>query len=183
MDIRNSLIRKVEAAVLDHVRKSAGYEEVSMLNPLEPHNCVAAFAMSRLLFQTESFDYCISVAPEGHLYGYFFELLGAEVLSVHVDYPPRKCSVLSDLNQIIGKRVLILEDDVASGTTLSLVTSTLEVQQPSQIDLYLGRAKANQTLENVDSRITNVYLSEDYLDPQSSELYYAEFEEFFRTHL
>ena len=179
MGSTSDTLHRVESAVSRHVRNSKGFEEESMVNPFEPHNCVAAFAMSRLLSQGDHFDYCIAVAPEGHVYGYFFELAGAAVLSVHVDYPPRRCIALDDLGPIAGKRVLILEDDVASGTTLRLILSVLEEYHPQRIGLYLGRAKRNQTLENIDSRISETYLSEDYLDPAQLPRLQTDFEEYF----
>ena len=84
-------------------------------------------------------------------------------MSVHVDYPPRRCELLDDLSGVRGKRVLILEDDVASRTTLKLVDDRLREFQPGVIDLYLGRPKAAPVLEFIDPRIDKVYLAEDHL--------------------
>lgn len=173
------LLDRVAANVAEHVRISKGYEEESMLNPLTPMDSVAAFAMAKLLTQGEMFDYCVSVAPEGHVYGYFFTFFSASILTVHVDYPPRRCDPLDDLQVIRDKRVLILEDDVASGTSLRHVVQALLEHQPVTIDLYLGRRKSCQTLENIDSAIRIVYLAEDFLDPSRREEDEAEFLKFF----
>ena len=163
-----------------HVRESKGYETESWINPLTPVDSVAAFSMAEVLTERGVFDYCVSVAPEGHVYGFFFEqCFNAAVLSVHVDYPPRRCLVLDDLDCLRGKRVLILEDDVASGTTLRYVVRALQQYEPQSLDLYLGRPKDGQVLEHVDPAIGTVYLAEDYLDPSQREENEARFVAFF----
>ena len=66
-------MQRVVADVSRHVRSSKGYEVQSYVNPLTPMDSVSAFAMARLLVEENAFDVCVSVAPEGHIYGYFFE--------------------------------------------------------------------------------------------------------------
>ena len=178
--ISSELLERVLAAVDKHVRESKGYETESWINPLRPVDSVAAFAMAKRLTEQRRFDYCVSVAPEGHVYGYFFEkCFGAPILSVHVDYPPRRCEILDDLSVIRGKRVLILEDDVASGLTLSFVVGAISDFNPRSLDLYLGRPKDGQVLENVDPAIGTVYLAEDYLAAEQRAEYEAQFAAFF----
>jgi hypothetical protein len=96
-----------------------------------------------------------------------------------VDYPPRRCEVLDDLSVIRSKRVLVLEDDVASGTTLWHVIGALKQYRPRSIDLYLGRPKDSQILEFVDPTIGNIYLAEDHLDPDRRSEYEDQFISFF----
>ena len=108
-----------------------------------------------------------------------FELLGATVLSVHVDYPPRRCEVLDDLSVVRDKRVLILEDDVISGVTLGYVVQDIQKFQPRSMDLYLGRPADGQLLKNVDPAIGQTYLAEDHLDSGRRAEYEADFVEFF----
>jgi hypothetical protein len=79
-----------------------GTVEGPNVNNFVPHDCVAAFAMARLLLGSGKFDSYVAVAPEGHIYGYFLERLGAEVLSVHADYPPTRCSSGDALSVIRG---------------------------------------------------------------------------------
>jgi hypothetical protein len=135
--------------------------------------------MAKRLSSEQWLDVCVAGAPEGHVYGYFFEAFGMPVLTVHVDYPPRRCEVFDDLDGIRGKRTLILEDDVASGTSLRYVVETLQCFQPDSIDLYLGRRKDCQTLDNVDPVVRKLYLAEDLLNPADRETHEAEFIEFF----
>jgi hypothetical protein len=180
--ISQGLLEQVVAEVGKHVRESKGYETESWINPLTPVDSVAAFAMAKALTEQQLFDHCVSVAPEGHVYGYFFEkCFGASILSVHVDYPPRRCEVLDDLDPVRGKRVLILEDDVASGTTLRYVIGALQEYEPRSIDLYLGRPKDGQVLDHVDPAIGTVYLAEDHLDPHRRKEYEIQFVERFET--
>jgi hypothetical protein len=148
---------------------------------LTPIDSVSAFAMARFLTEENVFDVCVSVAPEGHVYGYFFERLGASVLSVHVDYPPRRCEILDDLELIRDRRVLILEDDVASGTTLRHVVNALMFYQPDSLELFLGRHKDSQILDSIHPAISRVYLAEDCLDPDLRDEYEMVFIEFFGT--
>ncbi len=102
--------------------------------------------MAQHLTQEVTFDRYIAVAPEGHVYGYFFEHFGAEVRAVFVDYPPRQFQEVDDLSVIRGQDALILEDDVISGTTLTLVVKGLEKYSPRSLSLYLGRPKKAQFL-------------------------------------
>jgi hypoxanthine phosphoribosyltransferase len=114
------------------------------------------------------------------VYGYFFErCFAASMLSVHVGYPPRRCEVLDDLEVVRDKRVLILEDDVASGTTLRYVASAINEYGPQSLDLYLGSPKESQVLDHIDPAIGSVYLAEDYLKPEQREERESQFVAFF----
>lgn len=177
--IPQQLTEYIASDIQQHVRKSKGFEQGPWVNPLVPVDCVQSFMMAHMLIESRAFDYCVAVAPEGHVYGYFFERLGASVLSVHVDYPPRTCQVLDDLSRLRGQRVLILEDDVVSGLTLRLVVSTLRSYEVRLMDLFLGRRKEDQLLENVPAEIGTVYLAEDYLDPGLRDNYESSYVAFF----
>ena len=164
--VEQDLLRDVAARVESHVRSSKGFEEESFVNPFTPVDSVAAFAAARRLMAERSHDVCIAVAPEGHVYGFFFEHFGANVLSVHVGYPPLECTALDDLSGIRGLRVLVLEDDVASGTTLRLVLDAIQAVAPTSVDLFLGRPRQQQVLEHIDARIGTTYLAEDFLQEE-----------------
>lgn len=180
--VSQEVLERVLAEVDQHVRDSKGYETESWINPLTPVDSVAAFAMAKLLTDQQLFDHYVSVAPEGHVYDFFFErCFNASILSVHVDYPPRRCEVLDELDAVRGKRVLILEDDVASGTTLRYVAGTINEYEPQSLDLYLGRPKDGQVLDHVDPAIGTVYLAEDYLVPDQREDYESQFVAFFEN--
>jgi hypothetical protein len=176
----------VSQSLVDHVAElvrahcaARGYVSGPNWNPLTPRDPVAALAMARSLVQSGRFDHYVAVAPEGHVYGYFFERLGARVLSVFVDYPPRRAEPVEGLAPIRGGRILILEDDVVSGVSLGLVVSELARHAPQSLALYLGREKDYQQMQNVPPSITDVYLAEDHLDPAERERHEAEFLEFF----
>lgn len=177
--ISQQLLEEVICDVREHVRKSKGYEQGPWVNPLVPTDSVYAFAMAQSLIERKIFDCCVAVAPEGHAYGYFFERLGAWVLSVYVDYPPRTCTALDDLAPLRGQRVLILEDDVVSGLTLRLVVSALLPYRPRSLDLFLGRPKDDQLLENVPAEIGTIYVAEDNLNPRLRAVYESSFAMFF----
>lgn len=179
--VSDDLLNRVAVLVEGHVRCSKGFEEESFVNPFTPADSVSAYCVAQSLTDSNAFDVCISVAPEGHVYGYFFELFGASILSVHVGYPPKACTILDDFSRIGGKRVLILEDDVASGTTLRLVLEAIEPFDPAAIDLFLGRPKRHQILDHIDSRIGHVYLAEDVLVSSRRDEYESRFTEAFST--
>lgn len=168
--------------VSDEVRRhcaARGHVSGPNWNPLTPWDSVAALAMAKFLVRLGRFDYYVAVAPEGHVYGYFFEKLGIRILSVFVDYPPRQVKLEDDFSAIRGRRLLVLEDDIVSGVSLNLVVNELANYAPHSLSLYLGREKDSQLLENVPPVIKEVYLAEDLLDPAERGRYEAEFIEFF----
>ena len=179
--ISQQLLDEVALQVRQHCRQAKGYEEGPWVNPLTPSDSVSAFMMARFLTEKKTFDHYVSVAPEGHVYGYFFERLGVPILSVHVDYPPRRCELLDDLSVLRHARVLILEDDVVSGITLRLVINALQAYKPRSLALYLGRRKEDQQVESIAPEIESVFFAEDYLDPTLREQYESEFVRFFET--
>ncbi|NQT17435.1 MAG: hypothetical protein HQ582_32065 [Planctomycetes bacterium] len=178
--LQQKLLDQVLADVKLHCRRSKGYEEGGWVNLYVPHDCVSAFAMAQFPRTTDVFDRCIAVAPEGHVYGYFFEKLDVPVLSVYVDYPPRRFDALDDLTVIGDQRVLLLEDDAVSGVTLRLVVNAPLEYGPQSLGVYLGRPKETQCLERVPPEITSVYLAEDHLDPTLRESRETGFTGFFQ---
>ena len=101
------------------------------------------------------------------------------MLSVHVDYPPRECSILDDISGIRGRRVLIIEDDVASGTTLRIVLDVIQNASPDSVDLFLGRRQDQQIMEHIDSRIGKTYLAENVVHEERRTVDEANFERAF----
>lgn len=176
--LSTSLYKWVLTDVRMHCQKK-GYREGTGVNNFVPHDCVAAFNMAKLLIKSKLFEYYVAIAPEGHVYGYFLESLGVKVLSVHVDYPPTKLEIVDDLTAVQGKRVLLIEDDVISGSTLRLVVSNLQQYRPRSLSLYLGHTKEIQQLLNVPPEIRKIYIAEDCLDPLQREQHEAEFSRFF----
>ena len=135
--------------------------------------------MARLLTGSGRFDHYLAVAPEGHIYGYFFERLGAKMLSVFTDYPPTHCESLDDLTVLKAGRVLLIEDDVIAGRTLRLVVAHLGQFSPGSLAVYLGHTKGIQHLPNVPHEIAATYLAEDHLDWGKREADEKAFAEFF----
>jgi hypothetical protein len=172
------LFEQVAEAVRGHC-VAKGYVGGPNWNPLAPQDSVAALAMAKGLSWSGAFDHYIAVAPEGHVYGFFFERLGVPVLSIFVDYPPTRADSADDLSAIRGGRVLLIEDDVVSGLSLELVMKEVARQGPSSVSLYLGREKDAQQLQNTPPRIDRVYLAEDDLDPTGRDRYESEFIDFF----
>jgi hypothetical protein len=171
------LLDRVLADVRQHC-EGKGHREGPGVNNFVPHDAVGAFAMARLLVGSRDFDHYVAVAPEGHVYGYFLERLGARVLSVFADYPPTTCESADDLSVLRDGRVLIVEDDVIGGRTLRLVVDHLKHFCPASLSLYLGHTKGIQRLHNVTGEIGKVYIAEDCLDwgrRDEAETGFAEF--------
>ena len=85
METLQRIVERVSAQVREHCR-ARGYKEGPWLNPLVPVDCISAWAMARHLAGAGEIDRYLAVAPEGHVYGFFFEKLGVRVHSVFVDY-------------------------------------------------------------------------------------------------
>jgi hypothetical protein len=148
--------RPVQDRVLADVRRhcaAKGYREGPGVNNFVPHDCVAAFAMARSLTGSGLFDHYVAVAPEGPIYGYFFECLGVEVLSVFTNYPPTRCESADDLSVLKGGRVLLIEDDVIGGGTLRLVVGHLQQFSLASVAVYLGHTKGIQHVRNVPKSV------------------------------
>lgn len=122
---------RLQKVVRRHCREK-GYQRSPLFNPMVPYDPVAVFMMAKHLTQGVTFNHYIAVAPEGHVYGYFFEHFGAEVRAVFVDYPPRQFQEVDDLSVIRGQDALILEDDVISGITLNLVVKGSKNIRPAR---------------------------------------------------
>lgn len=171
-------------AVCEDVRRhcmAKGYREGAGVNNFIPHDAVAAFGMARLL--AGKFDRYVAVAPEGHIYGYFFERLGVPVLSVFTDYPPTLCRSEDDLSVLENQRVLLIEDDVVSGRTLQLVVDYLGQFRPALLGLYLGHSIGVQHLNNVPGQIekNSVFHAEFMLSPNHWRELDVEFPKFFKS--
>lgn len=172
-------------AVVADVRRhceAKGYREGDGVNNFVPHDAVAAFGMAEKL-TAGGFDCYLAVAPEGHIYGYFFDRLEVPVLSVFTDYPPTRCSAEDDLRTIQGRRVLLIEDDVIGGRTLRLVVDHLLQFSPDSLALYLGHTKGIQHLRNVPTEISEVFVAEDNLAVEDRTELERRFEEFFSHRL
>ncbi|MBN9524008.1 hypothetical protein J0H58_36775 [bacterium] len=159
--VSRQLLDAVVADVRRHCQ-ARGYSEGPGINNFVPHDAVAAFGMAELLVAA-GFDRYLSIAPEGHIYGYFFEQLGVPVLSVFTDYPPTQISAEDDLRDLRDRRVLLIEDDVIGGRTLRLVVEHLRQFSPASLALYLGHTKGIQHVQNVPPGIERVFVAEDCL--------------------
>lgn len=150
------------AAIRRHC-ESQGYREGPGVNNFVPHSARHAFGMARRLI-AERFDRYVAIAPEGHIYGFFFERLGQPVESIDVDYPPTRATTGVDLATMAGQSVLLIEDDIIGGRTLRLVVEALRAHGVRALALYLGHSAGIQHLSNVPNAITRVYLAERDLD-------------------
>ena len=177
-------IEMVRQQIYEEIKRycqSKGYMEGQGINNFIPHDCVAAFQMAKDLIGSGNFDYFVAIAPEGHVYSYFFEMLGAKIREVFVDYPPKLIKEVDDLLSISEKKVLLIEDDLISGKTLWMVLDVLGRYSPQSVSLYLGHTKSVQHLHNVPERISRTYLAEDYLLPALSGQYVAEVESYWNS--
>lgn len=152
------LLDALHADIARHCQ-ARGFREGPGVNNFIPHSALHAFAMARQLVAT-GFDRYVAIAPEGHVYGYFFEAAGARVESVFVDYPPTRCETDLDRATLAGRSVLLIEDDVIGGRTLRLVLETLLPQQPRTVALFLGHSSGIQHLRNVPDGIARTYLAD-----------------------
>lgn len=174
--------RQLINALLAEVRRhcqTKGYREGPGVNNFIPHDVVDAYGMAKYLI-TAGFDKYLAIAPEGHIYGYFFERMGVPVLSVFTDYPPTRCVAEDDLCVLRDQRVLLIEDDAISGRTLRLVSEHLHQFAPKSLGLYLGHTKGVQHLQNVPDEIDKVYVAEDLLSWGTRSELEREFEDFFQ---
>lgn len=160
--------------------KAKGYTEQEGVNNLTPHNCARAFQMAKRLTQ-QGFDAYIAIAPEGFIYSYFFEKLGAKILSVFSDYPSTRIETQDDLSVIRGKRVLIIEDDVIGGGTLRLLAEFLQPFAPKELSVYLGHNKNVQRLKSVPPEYAKAYVAENELEVSKWSQYERELIEFFQV--
>jgi hypothetical protein len=166
--MNSQVLQYVLGRISSYCHERGAWEALGV-NNLVPHDCANAYAMARYLVQDVGFDHYISVAPEGHIYGYFFSRIGIQPLAVSVDYPPTKLVAIDNLFQIVGGTVLIIEDDVIGGGTLRIVISELIRYKPHRLSLFLGHSKIFQHFENIPKEIEQVYIAEDIL----SDAYYA----------
>ena len=70
--VTQQLLDRVSEDVRRHCA-ARGYVSGPNWNPLTPRDRVAALAMAKSLVAAQLFDHYLAIAPEGHVYGYFFE--------------------------------------------------------------------------------------------------------------
>ena len=171
-------------SVCDNIREhchAKGYREVPGVNNFIPHDAIAAFGMAKLL--AGKFDRYVAVAPEGHIYGYFLERLGVQILSIFTDYPPTHCTPEDDLSVLENQHVLLIEDDVISGRTLKLVVDYLGTFNPALMSLYLGHNIGIQHIGNVPREIAyeRIHVAERTLDLNHWQELEGDFQAFFKS--
>jgi hypothetical protein len=181
-DVNSAVIQNVLKRVKNYCHHRGAWEGPGV-NNLVPHDCVNVYAMAKYLVHDIGFTHYISVAPEGHIYGYFFSRIGIHPLAISVDYPPTKLTTLDDLSQILGGNVLIIEDDVIGGGTLRIVVSELLKLRPRSISLFLGQGKIFQHFENIPKEFEKVYIAEDILTEDDYACRLREFNDEFRKEL
>lgn len=177
-------MNKTLAAVYEDIEQychAKGYREGPGVNNFVPHDPVLAFAMAKHLIGAQCFDNFLVVAPEGHIYGYFFESLGCRTIEVLVPYPAVTIQLRDDLAVTRNNRILIIEDDVVSGESLRLVTKALCNYKPERIDLFLGHLGAFQHLDNLPAVISKVYLVDDMLRNFDYDVLECGFLDFFKA--
>ena len=175
--------RSIYSAVCEEVQRNCiakGYREGDGVNNFIPHDAIATFGMAKFL--AGKFDRYVSVAPEGHIYGYFFERIGIPIMSVFTDYPPTCCTSDEDLAVLEDQKVLLIEDDVISGRTLQLVVDYIGQFKPASLALYLGHNIGIQHLGNVPREIVpeNIFVAERSLSQKDWMSLEDEFLEFFK---
>lgn len=159
----SQLIKKVTDEVITFCHQK-GYEEKEGVNNFVPHDTVCSFGMAKQILALKEYDLFISVAPEGYIYSYFFELQGVSTIEVFVDYPPVNLRSPDDLSIIEGKKILIIEDDIIGGATVRLILKELEQYKPAELGLYLGHNKGFQKIENIPCSIEKTFIAEDFFD-------------------
>ena len=175
--------KSIYTAVCEDVQRhcmAKGYREGNGVNNFIPHDAIASYGVAKLL--AGKFDRYVSVAPEGHIYGYFLERMGISVLSVFTDYPQTCCTSDDDLTVLENKRILLIEDDVISGKTLQLVVDYIKQFNPASLALYLGHNIGIQHLSNVPREIEreSIYVAERSLNQKDWMNLENEFLEFFK---
>ncbi|MFH1654530.1 MAG: hypothetical protein ABIE74_10835 [Pseudomonadota bacterium] len=126
------------------------------------------------------FDMVLVIGPEGGKYAAPFEMLRLPVTQIHIDDfdKGRPYKVIGNLEELRGRRILLLEDDVHSGSTLNRTLSLVLPFEPEALDLFLGNPIHYQNLENVPKVIRNIYTNLSY--PKSSEEEHAIYEWFLK---
>jgi hypothetical protein len=178
----SAVIQYVLKSVRDYCHERGAWEGPGV-NNFVPHDCINAYTMAKYLVQNIGFTHYISVAPEGHIYGYFFSRIGIHPLAVFVDYPPTNLTTFDDLSPIFGGNVLIIEDDVIGGGTLRIVVSELLKLRPRSVSLFLGHNKIFQHFDNIPKEIDKVYIAEDILIEDDYARRVREFNDEFRREL
>jgi hypothetical protein len=155
-----------------------GYHEGPGINNFVPHDPVLAFAMAKRLIGEGGFEHYVVVAPEGHIYGYFFEKLGARTMATGFPFPATRIELRDDFSIVRFKRLLIIKDVVVSGGTLWNLAEGLSIFRPKSIDLFLGHSRCFQHLEKVPYQFRRTYLADEVICKSRYDAYDALVEEF-----
>ena len=132
-------------------------------NPHFPASYPASFRSAQQALR-KKYDLALIVGPEGFAYEPIFEDLGLPSLAVNIPEDDfngsRSFQSFGDLSAVMGKRVLVVEDDVQSGATLRALLKALVPHSPSFLGLYLGAPLIRQMTANIPKAFQRVVVTQ-----------------------
>ena len=79
--------------------------------------------------------------------------------------------MLDNYEMLRGKRVLILEDDIHTGSTIERTLEQIKPLEPKSLVLFLGNPLCFQTLGSLPSEIDKVYTLPPYSQKAINEAF------------
>jgi len=138
-----------------------------------PSNPLAAFNAAQKAVQN-GFDVALIVGPEGFAYEPYFQDLGIDTVAINIpentEGEPRNITLLNDLSILEGRKVLVVEDDVNTGATLTKLLEGIESYHATELGLYLGQPKKFQKIMNIPPAFEKVYIAQD-ISPTAGKEY------------
>ena len=136
-----------------------------------PENRIFSFASVRRTVEEGQRQVGIPIGPEGFPYASMFDLFNFSLRHVYIDEycktEDRPYQELDNLQDIQGKDVIFIEDDVVSGKTLAKAAQKISTYKPKSIAVYLGTPEDKQELQNIPPNIRPIYTTPSSLkDPE-----------------
>lgn len=109
------------------------------------------------------YDMFLGIAPEGLNAAAIFSFFGWKGKNVYVDEgdPARPYKEMEPLDDIEGRRILLLEDDVVTGLTLERVLERITYRNPSKVDLLLTAPSRRQYVHNIPKAVGAYFVLEN----------------------
>ncbi len=143
-------------------REKECVEKRGLKNIHVPSSPLEAFDAAKRAVE-QGYEIALIVGPEGFAYEPYFLDLGIQTVAINIpesgEGENRSLEIFDDMSALVGKKVIVVEDDVRTGATLEKVKEAIGDNIPSKISLYLGQEERFQLIDNIPGMYSEIFIA------------------------